>query len=91
MANKRIMTLGFLLALAGPACSPAWPGCRWCTPAIYREIAYTQSVRRNVVAPMRGEILDRETRKLVVNADVRLAQVRPRRGGRASPGTARAS
>lgn len=73
MANKRILTLGFLLALvwAGMFARVAW--VQVVDAGRYQEIAYQQSVRRNVVAPMRGEILDREARKLVVNADVRMA------------------
>ncbi len=72
MANKRIVTLGLLLALvwAGMLARVAW--VQVVDSGRYREIAYAQSVRRNVVAPMRGEILDREARRLVVNADVRL-------------------
>lgn len=84
MANKRIMTLGFLLALAwaGMFARVAW--VQVVQADRYREIAYAQSVRRNVVSPMRGEILDREARKLVVNADVKLA-----RGPDQAPGSTR--
>lgn len=73
MANKRIVSLGFLLALvwAGMFARVAW--VQVVDAGRYQEIAYQQSVRRNVVAPMRGEILDREARKLVVNADVKMA------------------
>lgn len=72
MANKRIVTLGLLLALiwVGMFARVAW--VQVAQADYYREIAYAQSVRRNVVAPQRGEILDRDARKLVVNADVRV-------------------
>jgi cell division protein FtsI/penicillin-binding protein 2 len=72
MANKRIVTLGFLLALvwAGMFARVAW--VQVVQADHYREIAWNQSIRRNVVAPMRGEILDRNARKLVVNADVKV-------------------
>ena len=72
MANKRILTLGFFLALA-------WLGMLLRVAYVqviqsdhYQAMAYSQSVRRNVVAPKRGEILDRDLQKLVVNADVEL-------------------
>lgn len=67
------MTLGFLLALVwvGMLARVAW--VQVVQADHYREIASSQSIRRNVVTPMRGEILDREARKLVVNADVRMA------------------
>jgi cell division protein FtsI/penicillin-binding protein 2 len=74
MANKRIVTLGFLLALAwlGMAARVAW--VQVARSDYYREIASSQSIRRNVVAPKRGEILDRDMRKLAVNADVELEE-----------------
>jgi len=72
MANKRIVTLGFLLALiwAGMAGRVAW--VQVVQSGHYQEIAQSQSIRRNVVTPRRGEILDRDFQKLVVNADVGL-------------------
>src|SRR5690606_39988806 len=72
MANKRIVTLGFLLALiwAGMAGRVAW--VQVVQSGHYQEIAQSQSIRRNVVTPRRGEILDRDFQKLVVNADVEL-------------------
>ncbi|HKP97470.1 MAG TPA: penicillin-binding transpeptidase domain-containing protein [Fibrobacteria bacterium] len=72
MANKRILTLGFLLAIAwiGMIGRVAW--VQVVRSGYYREMASSQSIRRNVVAPKRGEILDRDLQKLVVNADVEL-------------------
>jgi cell division protein FtsI/penicillin-binding protein 2 len=54
----------------------------------YSDLAASQSIRRNVVAPKRGEILDRDLRKLVVNADVEMpseASARVRRITRVCP------
>jgi cell division protein FtsI/penicillin-binding protein 2 len=72
MANKRILTLGFLLALVwcGMILRVSW--VQVVKSGYYREMASSQSIRRNVVAPKRGEILDRDLQKLVVNADVEL-------------------
>ena len=72
MANKRILTLGFLLAIAwfGMIVRVAW--VQVVKSGYYQEMASSQSIRRNVVAPERGEILDRDLQKLVVNADVEL-------------------
>ncbi|MDB5049278.1 MAG: stage sporulation protein [Fibrobacteres bacterium] len=72
MANKRILTLGFLLAIAwfGMIARVAW--VQVVKSGYYQEMASSQSIRRNVVAPKRGEILDRDLQKLVVNADVEL-------------------
>ena len=72
MANKRIVTLAFLLAIAwlGMLGRVAW--VQVVKSGYYSELAASQSIRRNVVAPKRGEILDRDLRKLVVNADVEL-------------------
>jgi cell division protein FtsI (penicillin-binding protein 3) len=72
MANKRILTLGFLLALAwiGMLSRVAW--VQVVKSGYYSEMAASQSIRRNVVAPKRGEILDRDLQKLVVNADVEM-------------------
>ncbi len=72
MANKRIVTLGFLLAIAwlGMIGRVAW--VQVVKSGYYSELASSQSIRRNVVAPKRGEILDRDFRKLVVNADVEM-------------------
>jgi cell division protein FtsI/penicillin-binding protein 2 len=72
MANKRILTLGFLLALAwfGMILRVSW--VQVVKSGYYSEMASSQSIRRNVVAPKRGEILDRDLQKLVVNADVEL-------------------
>ncbi|MEO7425237.1 MAG: penicillin-binding transpeptidase domain-containing protein [Fibrobacteria bacterium] len=72
MANKRILTLGLLLAIAwfGMILRVAW--VQVVRSGFYREMAASQSIRRNVVAPKRGEILDRDLQKLVVNADVEL-------------------
>ena len=72
MANKRILTLGFLLALAwlGMFLRVAW--VQVVKSGYYSDMASSQSIRRNVVAPKRGEILDRDMQKLVVNADVEM-------------------
>lgn len=86
MANKRIVTLGFFLALAwlGMLGRVAW--VQVARAGFYRELAAGQSIRRNVVAPKRGEILDRDLRKLVVNADVEMdAGARARKLSRVCP------
>ncbi|MDQ3000926.1 MAG: penicillin-binding transpeptidase domain-containing protein [Fibrobacterota bacterium] len=72
MANKRILTIGFLLVLAwlGMFLRVAW--VQVVKSDHYKEMASSQSIRRNVVAPKRGEILDRDLQKLVVNADVEM-------------------
>ncbi|MDB5102815.1 MAG: putative penicillin-binding protein [Fibrobacteres bacterium] len=72
MANKRIVTLGFFLAVAwlGMLLRVSW--VQVVKAGYYREMASSQSIRRNVVSPKRGEILDRDMQKLVVNADVEM-------------------
>lgn len=86
MANKRILTLGFFLALAwlGMLCRVAW--VQVARSGYYQELAAGQSIRRNVMVPKRGEILDRDLRKLVVNADVEMdAGARARKLSRVCP------
>jgi len=86
MANKRIVTLGFFLAAAwlGMLARVAW--VQVARSGYYRELAAEQSMRRDVVAPKRGEILDRDLRKLVVNADVEMdAGARARKLSRVCP------
>lgn len=89
MANKRIVTLGFLLALAwiGMVARVAW--VQIVKSGHYKEMAYSQSIRRNVVAPKRGEILDRDFQKLVVNADVELESGAVSKSGAKGSGPAR--
>jgi cell division protein FtsI/penicillin-binding protein 2 len=72
MANKRILTLGFLLALAWVGMLLRVAYVQVVKSDYYQAMAYSQSVSRNVVAPKRGEILDRDFQKLVVNAEVEL-------------------
>jgi cell division protein FtsI/penicillin-binding protein 2 len=72
MANKRILTLGFLLALVWLGMLLRVAYVQVVKSGFYQAMAYSQSVKRNVVAPKRGEILDRDLQKLVVNADVEL-------------------
>lgn len=72
MANKRIVTLGLLFALAWLGMLLRVAYVQVVQSGYYQAMAYTQSIHRNVVAPKRGEILDREFQKLVVNADVEL-------------------
>jgi len=72
MANKRIVALGFLFALAWLGMLGRVAYVQIVQSGYYQGLAYTQSIHRNVVAPKRGEILDREFQKLVVNADVEL-------------------
>jgi len=86
MANKRVVTLGFFLAVIwlGMLVRVAW--VQVVRSGYYRELAATQSIRRDVVAPKRGEILDRDLRKLVVNADVEMdAGARARKLSRVCP------
>jgi cell division protein FtsI/penicillin-binding protein 2 len=86
MANKRILTLGFFLAVAwlGMLGRVAW--VQVARSGYYQELAAGQSIRRNVVVPRRGEILDRDLRKLVVNADVEMdAGARARKLSRVCP------
>ncbi len=72
MANQRIITLGvlFILAWLGMIARVAY--VQVIQSGYYRALAYSQSVHRNVLAPKRGEILDKDYQKLVVNADVEL-------------------
>jgi cell division protein FtsI/penicillin-binding protein 2 len=72
MANKRIVTLGFLLAVAWLGMLARVAFVQVVQSDYYRAMAYSQSIRRNVLAPKRGEILDKDMQKLVVNADVEL-------------------
>ncbi len=72
MGNKRIIVFGFLLA-------SAWAGMlarvffvQVVQADEYREMARNQSVRRTIIQPNRGEILDRNLQKLVVNAEVKI-------------------
>ncbi len=72
MANKRILTLGFILALVWLGMLLRVAYIQVVKSEYYQALAYSQSIRRDVVAPKRGEILDRDFQKLVVNADVEL-------------------
>ncbi len=72
MANKRILTLGFFLALAWLGMLLRVAYVQVVKSGYYQAMAYSQSIQRNVVAPKRGEILDRDFKKLVVNAEVEL-------------------
>ncbi len=72
MGNKRFIALGLLLAMA-------WTGMlvrvffvQVVQAEEYRELARNQSVRRTILPPKRGEILDRNLHKLVVNAEVEI-------------------
>lgn len=82
MANKRIVTLGVLLAMAWLGMLGRVAFVQVAQSDYYRGLAYTQSIRRNVVAPKRGEILDKDMQKLVVNADVELESESAHANGR---------
>jgi cell division protein FtsI/penicillin-binding protein 2 len=70
------MTLGFLLAVAWLGMLGRVAFVQVAQSDYYRGLAYTQSIRRNVVTPKRGEILDKDLQKLVVNADVELDEAK---------------
>ncbi len=69
MANQRIITLGFLLILTWIGMTARTFYVQVWKSDFYQGIAYRQSIRRNVLAPRRGEILDRNLKKLIVNAE----------------------
>jgi cell division protein FtsI/penicillin-binding protein 2 len=80
------MTLGFLLALAWLGMLGRVAFVQVVQSDYYKAMAYSQSIRRNVVTPKRGEILDKDMQKLVVNADVELDEkegAQPRAGAHA--------
>ncbi|MFC1585179.1 penicillin-binding protein [Fibrobacterota bacterium] len=70
--NKRIITVGFLLALIWLGMTARIFNLQVLKRHHYAGLAVKQSVRRNIIPPQRGEIYDRNGEKLVMNASVKL-------------------
>lgn len=88
MGNKRVITLGMLLLLAFAGMMGRIFQIQVVQAKRYQEMAYNQSMRRNVIHPRRGEVVDRSFVKLVVNADMEVAlatEARRRKLNRVAP------
>ncbi|MBF0430372.1 MAG: transpeptidase family protein [Fibrobacteria bacterium] len=73
MHNKRILTLGFVLALVWVGMAARVFHVQVLQKDEYAKMARKQSIRRNIIQPRRGEIFDRHGEKLVANASVELS------------------
>jgi cell division protein FtsI/penicillin-binding protein 2 len=74
VANRRIVTLGFFLALTWLFMLSRVFHVQVLESTGYQDLAASQSVRRDVLLPRRGEIFDRQMNQLAVNADLKLGE-----------------
>jgi cell division protein FtsI/penicillin-binding protein 2 len=73
VANRRIVTLGFLFAVVWLFMLGRVFHVQVLAGKDYQNLATSQSVRRDILVPRRGEILDNRLTRLAVNADLKLA------------------
>lgn len=73
LANRRIITLALVFAMLWLFMLGRVFHVQVLEGTDYRNLAASQSTRRDILTPHRGEILDREMNRLAVNADLKVA------------------